>query len=100
MKRQRLIAGELSVESVLETGPQGETLMVSRPGVSRRERLVLKWLPSTRRPDLAALAALSHPVLVFPTAFRLDTASGRKSKSEEFGYGEDEFAPWILGATM
>jgi altronate hydrolase len=30
----------------------------------------------------------------------LQTASGRKSKSEEFGYGEDEFAPWTLGATM
>ena len=30
----------------------------------------------------------------------LETASGRKSKSEELGYGQDEFAPWILGATM
>ena len=30
----------------------------------------------------------------------LETASGRKSKSEAFGYGEDEFAPWTLGATM
>jgi altronate hydrolase len=30
----------------------------------------------------------------------LETASGRKSKSEEFGYGDDEFAPWTLGATM
>ena len=30
----------------------------------------------------------------------LETASGRKSKSEEFGYGDDEFAPWIIGATM
>jgi len=30
----------------------------------------------------------------------LETASGRKSKSEELGYGEDEFAPWTLGATM
>jgi altronate dehydratase len=30
----------------------------------------------------------------------LATASGRKSKSEAFGYGEDEFAPWTLGATM
>src|SRR3954468_22041090 len=30
----------------------------------------------------------------------LETASGDKSKSEEFGYGEDEFAPWTLGATM
>ena len=30
----------------------------------------------------------------------LETASGKKSKSEELGYGQDEFAPWILGATM
>jgi altronate hydrolase len=30
----------------------------------------------------------------------LETASGRRTKSEEFGYGEDEFAPWVLGATM
>ena len=30
----------------------------------------------------------------------LDTASGKKSKSEEYGYGEDEFAPWHFGATM
>ena len=30
----------------------------------------------------------------------LQTASGKKTKSEEFGYGEDEFAPWTLGATM
>jgi len=30
----------------------------------------------------------------------LDTASGRKSKSGEFGYGEDELAPWHFGATM
>ena len=27
-------------------------------------------------------------------------ASGKKSKSEEQGIGEEEFAPWILGATM
>src|SRR5262245_45302473 len=30
----------------------------------------------------------------------LAAASGKKSKSEEFGYGDDEFAPWTLGATM
>src|SRR5450830_775155 len=30
----------------------------------------------------------------------LKTASGEKTKSEAFGYGEDEFAPWVLGATM
>jgi altronate hydrolase len=30
----------------------------------------------------------------------LDTASGKKSKSEVLGFGEDEFAPWVIGATM
>jgi altronate hydrolase len=30
----------------------------------------------------------------------LRTASGAKTKSELWGYGEDEFAPWVLGATM
>jgi altronate hydrolase len=30
----------------------------------------------------------------------LRTASGKKSKSELWGYGDDEFAPWTLGATM
>jgi altronate hydrolase len=30
----------------------------------------------------------------------LETASGKKTKSEEFGYGDDEFAPWTIGATM
>jgi len=30
----------------------------------------------------------------------LETASGRRSKSESLGFGEEEFAPWIIGATM
>jgi altronate hydrolase len=30
----------------------------------------------------------------------LETASGKRSKSEALGFGEDEFAPWVLGATM
>ncbi|MGH8688118.1 MAG: UxaA family hydrolase [Burkholderiales bacterium] len=30
----------------------------------------------------------------------LETASGHRTKSEAFGYGEDEFAPWVVGATM
>ena len=30
----------------------------------------------------------------------LETASGKRSKSEVLGYGEDEFAPWHLGATL
>lgn len=30
----------------------------------------------------------------------LDTASGRKSKSEQHGYGQSEFVPWSLGAVM
>jgi altronate hydrolase len=30
----------------------------------------------------------------------LRVASGERSKSEAFGYGDDEFAPWTIGATM
>lgn len=30
----------------------------------------------------------------------LRTASGRRSKSEEHGYGQNEFVPWALGAVM
>lgn len=30
----------------------------------------------------------------------LETASGRKTKSELLGYGDEEFAPWHMGATL
>jgi len=30
----------------------------------------------------------------------LRVASGERSKSEELGYGDAEFAPWQIGATM
>jgi altronate hydrolase len=30
----------------------------------------------------------------------IETASGRKTKSELFGYGDNEFVPWHLGATL
>lgn len=30
----------------------------------------------------------------------LDTASGRKTRSEIHGYGQNEFVPWTLGAVM
>ncbi|GAB2897555.1 altronate dehydratase family protein [Paralcaligenes sp. KSB-10] len=30
----------------------------------------------------------------------IEIASGDRSKSELHGFGEDEFAPWVLGATM
>jgi altronate hydrolase len=30
----------------------------------------------------------------------LDVASGTKTKSERHGIGEEEFNPWILGATL
>jgi altronate hydrolase len=30
----------------------------------------------------------------------IDTASGKLTKSEVNGYGDDEFNPWIIGATM
>jgi altronate hydrolase len=30
----------------------------------------------------------------------LATASGAPTKSEALGFGDAEFAPWVLGATM
>jgi altronate hydrolase len=30
----------------------------------------------------------------------LAVASGQRSKSEELGYGDAEFVPWQVGATM
>ena len=30
----------------------------------------------------------------------IETASGAKTKSELFGYGDNEFVPWHLGATL
>jgi altronate hydrolase len=30
----------------------------------------------------------------------LATASGASTKSEELGYGDAEFVPWQIGATM
>ena len=30
----------------------------------------------------------------------LDVASGKRTKSEELGYGDAEFIPWQVGATM
>jgi altronate hydrolase len=32
--------------------------------------------------------------------YLLDIASGKPSKSEALGYGNAEFVPWIVGATM
>jgi altronate hydrolase len=30
----------------------------------------------------------------------LRTASGERTKSEQWGFGAEEFAPWVQGATM
>jgi altronate hydrolase len=30
----------------------------------------------------------------------LEVASGRKTKSEQHGVGEEEFAPWSIGPTL
>jgi altronate dehydratase len=30
----------------------------------------------------------------------LDMASGKKTKSEELGYGDEEFCPWAIGPTL
>jgi altronate hydrolase len=35
---------------------------------------------------------------IFEVILRI--ASGEKTKSEELGYGDNEFVPWQVGATM
>ena len=30
----------------------------------------------------------------------VSVASGKKTKSEKNGYGDDEFNPWVIGATL
>jgi altronate dehydratase len=30
----------------------------------------------------------------------IETASGRRTASEELGFGDEEFVPWQLGAVM
>jgi altronate hydrolase len=30
----------------------------------------------------------------------LDTASGKKTKSEAYGFGDNEFVPWHIGAVL
>jgi altronate hydrolase len=32
--------------------------------------------------------------------FMLQVASGRKTKSEQHGIGDEEFAPWSIGPTL
>ena len=48
--------------------------------------------------DGAARASIAMGERIF--RLMLDTASGRKTKSEVHGYGQNEFVPWALGATM
>lgn len=43
--------------------------------------------------DLATMGARIYELL-------LDTASGQKTRSEEFGYGDNEFVPWKSGAVL
>jgi len=98
LKRHRIIAGDLVVESVLRRGATGETLVVSRRSGPRRERHVLKWLPATPRPDLAAIASASHPAIAMPTAFRVDAATGRRCLLRPYIPGVD-FAQALRGKT-
>lgn len=55
--------------------------------------------------DINCGEILSHGVTVPEMGERvfrliLEVASGRKSKSEELGFGDNEFTPWLIGAVM
>ena len=52
-----------------------------------------EWLGGgTADPDLGVRARIFDAILA--------TASGKPTKSEELGYGEDEFAPWHVNAWL
>jgi altronate hydrolase len=55
--------------------------------------------------DINCGEILSHGVPVQEMGERifrmiLEVASGKPSKSEELGYGDHEFTPWLVGAVM
>jgi altronate hydrolase len=55
--------------------------------------------------DINCGEVLSHGVPVAEMGRRifariLDVASGTRSKSETLGFGDNEFAPWVVGAVM
>ena len=46
------------------------------------------------------LQAVGRQPLYDGGARKAAVASGKKSKSEELGYGDNEFVPWQIGAVM
>ncbi len=56
------------------------------------------WTSTAARSPTASAASSEMGERIFE--LMLDTASGKQSKSEELGFGDDEFAPWQLGAVM
>ena len=39
-------------------------------------------------------------VILIVVTMMLKVASGQRTKSEELGYGDNEYVPWHIGATM
>jgi altronate hydrolase len=63
------------------------------------------WLKQQEDIDIdcgAIVEGLATVDAVGERIFRLmlETASGRRTKSEQHGYGQNEFVPWQLGAVM
>ena len=62
-----------------------------------RLRRNMRNTATEKNPKTAAIVRFSQYVCTDARGWKNDS---RKTKSEEFGYGDDEFAPWTLGATM
>ena len=90
--------------------PDGSTLYIASEDHSAVTFLDLKTNSIRREvkvgPEPEGVAVSPDGRLVVATsetanlAHFIDTASGKKTKSEEFGYGDNEFVPWHLGATL
>lgn len=73
-------------------------LMLSLCGANWAPRFVDFFGGETRKPEYRAINETGE-VPVFEHRGKRLSQSGR-TKSELPGFGEDEFAPWVVGATM
>ena len=91
---QKIIVGSAPGPSILVLQPIEESPV---PGISR---IVPIMVGAAEAAQLHL--AVTHTKVARPTThdLLLDTASGRKTKSEEFGYGDNEFVPWKIGAVL
>ena len=103
--------GSPLVSSRVQTSPE-DIYVIDNGAPDRRSGGQAPWRRETRQACLRLMSEgqlrLDHLIThVVPYSdaqaifeMMLRTASGERTKSEQFDFGAAEFAPWVLGATM